>query len=72
MGDSELVVAEVPPPRPAAGEALVKTLACGICGSDLNAPRHGDYLVAKSREAGPFGERGDPEKHAKILVEPWR
>ena len=26
---------------PGVGEALVKTLACGICGSDLHALRHG-------------------------------
>lgn len=54
MRDSKLVVAEIPAPRPEAGEALVKTLACGICGSDLHALRHGDYLVAKSKETGLF------------------
>lgn len=30
---------DVPPPTPAAGQILVKVLACGVCGSDLNAWR---------------------------------
>ncbi|WP_329488960.1 zinc-binding dehydrogenase [Kitasatospora sp. NBC_01246] len=32
-----LVVEEVPDPVPQAGQVLVRTLACGICGSDLHA-----------------------------------
>ncbi len=43
---------EVPIPEPQAGEALVKTAACGICGSDLHAVQHTDTFVATSREAG--------------------
>src|SRR5262249_3383033 len=35
---------------------LVKTLACGICGSDLHALKHTDAMVAAARESGaPFG-----------------
>ncbi|WP_406091652.1 zinc-binding dehydrogenase [Kitasatospora purpeofusca] len=33
----KLVVEEVPDPVPRAGQVLVRTLACGICGSDLHA-----------------------------------
>ena len=54
MRDSKIVLAEVAAPRPGPGEVLVKTLACGICGSDLHALRHGDYMVARAAETGLF------------------
>ena len=41
MRDSKLVVDDVDSPVPGPGEVLVKTLACGICGSDLHALKHG-------------------------------
>ena len=52
MRDRKLVVAEVPIPEPGPGEVLVRTLACGICGSDLHALRHADTFVATARRAG--------------------
>jgi threonine dehydrogenase-like Zn-dependent dehydrogenase len=52
MRNRQLVVADVPPPDPGPGEVLVKTLACGICGSDLHALRHAEQFVAASRRAG--------------------
>jgi threonine dehydrogenase-like Zn-dependent dehydrogenase len=39
-------------PTPGPGEILVKTRACGICGSDLHAALHTDQFVATSRESG--------------------
>ena len=39
-------------PEPGPGELLVRSLACGICGSDLHAAAHTDEFVATSREAG--------------------
>ena len=55
MRGRTLSVEEVADPEPRFGEVLVRTLACGICGSDLHALRHGDQLVAMSKEAGaPF------------------
>jgi threonine dehydrogenase-like Zn-dependent dehydrogenase len=55
MRHRALVVAEVPAPAPGAGEVLVRTLACGICGSDLHALKHADAFVETSRRAGnPF------------------
>jgi 2-desacetyl-2-hydroxyethyl bacteriochlorophyllide A dehydrogenase len=39
-------------PTPRTGEVLVKSLACGICGSDLHAARHTDDFVATSRAVG--------------------
>ncbi len=55
MRDKKLLVDSFPDPEPAPGEVLVKTLACGICGSDLHALKHAEQMVANSKEAGaPF------------------
>ena len=43
--DKRLIVADVPDPVPGPGEVLVKTLACGICGSDLHALKHADRFA---------------------------
>ncbi|HUN49584.1 MAG TPA: zinc-binding dehydrogenase, partial [Candidatus Sulfotelmatobacter sp.] len=48
----DLVVDRIADPVPGAGQVLVKTLACGICGSDLHALHHADKLVDASRRAG--------------------
>jgi len=53
MREGALVVDDVPEPRPGAGQILVRTLACGICGSDLHALAHGDLMVEMSQESGP-------------------
>src|SRR4051794_23684942 len=47
--NGEIVVGDLPEPRPAAGQVLVKTLACGICGSDLHARKHAHRMVELSR-----------------------
>jgi len=47
--DGDIVVGDIPEPKPAAGQVLVKTLACGICGSDLHAARHAPNMVAMSK-----------------------
>ncbi len=52
MRRSRIVVDEVPDPEPGSGEVLVKTLACGICGSDLHALEHAPAMVEAAREAG--------------------
>jgi threonine dehydrogenase-like Zn-dependent dehydrogenase len=52
MRDHKLVVDEVPTPEPGPGEVLVKTLACGICGSDLHTLQHAEQLVEASRRSG--------------------
>ena len=54
MRHGKIVVDDIPAPTPGAGEALVKTLACGICGSDLHALKHGEFMVARSAETGLF------------------
>ncbi len=50
MRDWELRVDEVPDPVPGPGQALVKVLACGICGSDLHMLRHGAEQMRLSAE----------------------
>lgn len=52
MRNGGLVLDEAPMPEPGEGEVLVKTLACGICGSDLHFLKFGAELVRSSREAG--------------------
>jgi threonine dehydrogenase-like Zn-dependent dehydrogenase len=52
MRNQRLVATDLPRPDPGPGEVLVKTLACGICGSDLHALRHAEQFVAASRRAG--------------------
>ncbi len=55
MRNSKLVVDHVPDPEPQEGEVLVRTLACGICGSDLHALKHADKMVEIAHETGaPF------------------
>ena len=55
MRSSKLVLDTLPDPVPGPNEALVKTLACGICGSDLHALDHADAMVDAARESGaPF------------------
>ncbi len=45
MRAGKIVVDQIAAPVPGAGEVLVKTLSCGICGSDLHALKHGDQFV---------------------------
>lgn len=52
MQNHKLAVDEIPVPQPGPGEVLVKTLACGICGSDLHALKHTEKLVEASRRSG--------------------
>jgi threonine dehydrogenase-like Zn-dependent dehydrogenase len=52
MRNKRLVAADLPRPEPGPGEVLVKTLACGICGSDLHALRHAEQFVAAQQRAG--------------------
>ena len=47
-----LVEIEMPSPTPQMGQVLVKTLACGICGSDLHALHHLEHMVETGRRSG--------------------
>jgi len=58
-----LVCDEVETPTPGPGQTLVKTLACGICGSDLHALHYLDHMVDLTRRAGGgVGGGLDPAK----------
>ena len=39
-------------PEPASGHVIAKTLACGICGSDLHFLKHGQKFIDTERRAG--------------------
>jgi 2-desacetyl-2-hydroxyethyl bacteriochlorophyllide A dehydrogenase len=52
MRGGQMVVDEIADPVPSDGEVLVRTLACGICGSDLHALQHGDRMVEMSKLSG--------------------
>jgi threonine dehydrogenase-like Zn-dependent dehydrogenase len=55
MRNQQLVVDTLPDPEPGAGEVLVRTLACGICGSDLHFLKHAPRMVdAMHRSGGPY------------------
>jgi len=55
MRQGRLLVDTLPDPTPGPGEVLVKTLACGICGSDLHALKFLPKMVESARESGvPF------------------
>jgi threonine dehydrogenase-like Zn-dependent dehydrogenase len=48
----DIVVDTLPDPVPAAGQVLARTVACGICGSDLHAARHTAQFVELARRSG--------------------
>ena len=52
MRNARLVVDDIAAPEPGPGEVLVKTLACGICGSDLHALKYAPQMVQVSEETG--------------------
>jgi threonine dehydrogenase-like Zn-dependent dehydrogenase len=55
MRNQAIVTDTLPDPVPGSGEVLVKTLACGICGSDLHMLRHGDKMMESMRDTdSPF------------------
>ena len=43
--NGNIVTDEIADPVPGAGQVLVKTLACGICGSDLHARKHAGHTA---------------------------
>lgn len=47
-----LIVDQMVPPNPEAGQVLCRTLACGICGSDLHALDHYDRVIDLTESFG--------------------
>jgi threonine dehydrogenase-like Zn-dependent dehydrogenase len=52
MRNRQLLVTDMASPEPQPGEVLVKTVACGICGSDLHALKHFDQFAEMSSGLG--------------------
>lgn len=48
----QLQVADVPEPVPAQGQVIARTLACGICGSDLHAVHHLEHSIEMGLRSG--------------------
>ncbi len=61
MRNWTLDVRDLPDPVPAAGQALVRTLACGICGSDLHMLKHGAAMQELGEE---LAKHAPPEPDA--------
>ena len=55
MRNRQIVVDDVPEPVPGPGQVLVRTLACGICGSDLHMLKHGERMVELGQRTGQPG-----------------
>ena len=47
--NGEIIVDTLPEPTPGPGQVLVRTLACGICGSDLHARKHAHRMAELTR-----------------------
>jgi threonine dehydrogenase-like Zn-dependent dehydrogenase len=61
-GPNNLVVDDVPDPVPGPGQLLVRTVACGICGSDLHFLKYAKDMVELASELGPLSARVDLSK----------
>ena len=50
--NGKISVGDLADPKPAEGQVLVKTLCCGICGSDLHAAKHIDQFANLAQRTG--------------------
>jgi threonine dehydrogenase-like Zn-dependent dehydrogenase len=60
--NGEIVADALPEPVPGAGQVLVKTLACGICGSDLHARKHAHRMAEMTRHLNGARKPMDPAR----------
>lgn len=59
--NKQLICEEIADLTPGPGQILVKTLACGICGSDLHALHHMEHMIETATRAnGGIGSGFDP------------
>ncbi len=63
-GAVHLETAEIP--EPGAGEVLVRSLACGICGSDLHITRHYDEVFSFYQAVGVMESSQD--EHSTVML----
>lgn len=59
MRDGEIQLEAASLPAPESGQVLVRSLACGICGSDLHITRHSQEVLSFYREIGVMSDAGD-------------
>ena len=52
MRGQSLVVEDLPDPVPGPGQVVAKTLACGICGSDLHMLKFSHRMVELGQRGG--------------------
>lgn len=62
MQSGKLAVEEFAIPQPGPGEVLVKTLACGICGSDIHCVAHGRELLDSAKKVAGIDLFGFDDK----------
>ncbi len=67
MRNWTLEVREVPDPVPASGQVLARTLACGICGSDLHMLKHGAKMQVLGEE---LAKQAPPEPIPHVRMDP--
>jgi len=56
MLDGKLTIKEIDMPVPGPGQVLVRSLACGICGSDLHIARHTEDVLGIYKKLGILAE----------------
>ncbi|RZU38726.1 threonine dehydrogenase-like Zn-dependent dehydrogenase [Fluviicoccus keumensis] len=60
--EQTLSTIDLPEPVPGKGQAVIRVLRCGICGSDLHMRRHCDHMASMARRVGMahFPDSADP------------
>lgn len=66
MLDGRVRLQQVEIPQPAAGQVLVRSLACGICGSDLHITRHADEVFDVFHQLGLMPD--EVGEHAQVML----
>ena len=66
MQDGSVRLKQVEIPQPAAGQVLVRSLACGICGSDLHITRHADEVFDVFHQLGLMPD--EVGEHAQVML----
>ncbi|CAE6946679.1 zinc-binding dehydrogenase [Vibrio alginolyticus] len=66
MQDGSVHLQQVNVPKPAPGQVLVRSLACGICGSDLHIARHTEEVFDVYRKLGVMTDTMDD--HTEVML----
>lgn len=66
LQDGEVTLQQVELPKPQAGQVLVRSLACGICGSDIHIARHYNEVFDFYRKLGMMPEGAD--NHVPVML----